>query len=185
MPIIVVDDDVIFYDNLVESLMDRYLEDSGVIWTGWCQVMNIDDNGKLKYDDTSFVSNSSDETPSFIYKFGSGSGTIIPPYLIDDFSSLLELIKRDDNIFHDELVLKKLSLDKGVKVGLCLNRKYKCKVGGWLTHTQFIENEIQPLVEAKGNLHTINCSKVMVCGSRKYRGMVTEMKLFADYRIYD
>ena len=97
--------------------------------------MNISTDGKLQYDDKRLISNSTDETPSFKYKFGSGSGTIIPPYLIDDFQSLLKLIHKDDNIFHDELVLKKLSLDKGIKVGLCLNRKYKCIVGGWLTHT--------------------------------------------------
>ena len=36
--------------------------------------------------------NSNDETPSFRYKFGSGSGTLIPPHLIDDFHGILKLI---------------------------------------------------------------------------------------------
>ena len=97
--------------------------------------MNISTDGKLQYDDKCLISNSTDETPSFKYKFGSGSGTLIPPFLIDDFDNLHNLIHKGDNIFHDELVLKKLAIDKNIKVGLCLNRKYKCEVGGWLTHT--------------------------------------------------
>ena len=97
--------------------------------------MNLDKNGRLRYNESRLISNSFSEVPSFKYKFGSGSGTLIPPHLVDDFKTLFELIQLGNNIYHDELILKKLSLDKGIKVGLCKNRKYKCTIGGWLTHT--------------------------------------------------
>lgn len=183
-PIIMVDDDLIFFDNLVDSLMNKYVKQKNVIWTGWCQLLNINTDGKLYYCE-SLMHNSNDETPSFRYKFGSGSGTLIPPHMIDDFHGILKLIYQDDNIFHDELILKKCSLDKGVKVGLCLNTKYKCTIGGWLTHTQFIQNEIQQQVESPGNLHSINCSKINVGGKLMYRGMKTEMNLLGHYIIRD
>ena len=183
-PIIMVDDDLIFFDNLVDSLMNKYMTQKNVIWTGWCQILNINKDGKLYYCE-SLMHNSNDETPSFRYKFGSGSGTLIPPHLIDDFHGILKLIYQDDNIFHDELILKKCSLDKGVKVGLCLNTKYKCTIGGWLTHTQFIQNEIQQQVESPGNLHSINCSKINIGGKLIYRGMKTEMNLLGHYIIRD
>ena len=86
-----VDDDLIFFDNLVDSLMNKYVKQKNVIWTGWCQLLNINTDGKLYYCE-SLMHNSNDETPSFRYKFGSGSGTLIPPHLIDDFSGILKLI---------------------------------------------------------------------------------------------
>ena len=184
LPIIVVDDDLIFYDNLIESLMDKYTKNPNVIWTGWCQKMNLGIDHKLVYSER-LEHNTISEVPSFKYKFGSGSGTLIPPFLVYDFNSTLNLIKEGYNVFHDELVLKKLSLDVGVKVGLCKNTKYKCEARGWLTHTQFIENEIQPQVESPGNLHSINCSTVNVNGKIMYRGMLTEMNLLGKYTILD
>lgn len=134
---IVVDDDLIFFDNLIQDLMDKYQSDKNVIWTGWCQVMNLSDDGRLVYDVT-LNNNMESEVPSFRYKFGSGSGTLIPEYMIDDFDYVLKLIHSSDNVYHDELILKKISMDKGIKVGLCKNKKYRCNIGGWLTPTQFI-----------------------------------------------
>lgn len=185
IPIIVVDDDLIFYDNLVESLMDSYMGNRNVIWTGWCQNMSLTPEGKFIYSEYALGSNSSDEKPSFRYKFGSGSGTLIPPQLIDDFQYVFNLVRQGDNIFHDELVLKKLSLDRGIKVGLCLNKKYRCASDKWFTPTQFIEDEISTLVECRGNLHSINLTKITDNGVQKWRGLTTEMRLIGNYTIQD
>ena len=132
---IVVDDDLVFFDNLIESLMDKHRHvDANTIWTGWCQEMNLDGNGCFMYE-TSLRQNSTNEIPSFRYKFGSGSGTLYPPCMIQRFQDILDLIRLGDNIYHDELVVKKISLDMGIKVGLCRNLKYKSNAGGWITHT--------------------------------------------------
>ena len=183
IPIILVDDDLIFYDNLVESLFNKYIEDKNVIWSGWCQKLNLSNKGRWIYSPI-LVNNSNDETPSFEYKFGSGSGTLIPPMKNIVFENLLKLIKYGDNIFHDELVIKKLSLMNHLKVGLCKNKKYTGNRQGWLTHTQFIKDEIQSQVESYGNLHTINCQHVNINGNIMYRGTKTEMDLFNDYIIF-
>ena len=125
------------------------------------------------------------EIPSFKYKFGSGSGTLFPANLIYNYDNLLKLITQADIVLHDELVLKKLAIDRGFKVGLCINKKYiNQKRIGWYIHTQFILDEIQPLVESNGNLHTQNCQVIQLNNKRVYRGMITEQELLGKY-IFD
>lgn len=184
-PIITVDDDLIFYDNLVESLMDKHIEQPNVIWSGWVQKLNLSEDGTQLVYNPMLHSVTNSEIPSFKYKFGSGSGTLFPANLIYNYDNLLKLITQADIILHDELVLKKLAIDRGFKVGLCINKKYiNEKRIGWYIHTQFILDEIQPLVESNGNLHAQNCQIIQLNNKRVYRGMITEQELLGKY-IFD
>ena len=185
LPIITVDDDLIFYDNLVESLMDKHIEQPNVIWSGWVQKLNLSEDGTQLVYKPMLHSVTNSEIPSFKYKFGSGSGTLFPANLIYNYDNLLKLITQADIVLHDELVLKKLAIDRGFKVGLCINKKYiNQKRIGWYIHTQFILDEIQPLVESNGNLHTQNCQIIQLNNKRVYRGMITEQELLGKY-IFD
>ena len=185
LPIITVDDDLIFYDNLVESLMDKHIEQPNVIWSGWVQKLNLSEDGTQLVYNPMLHSVTNSEIPSFKYKFGSGSGTLFPANLIYNYDNLLKLITQADIVLHDELVLKKLAIDRGFKVGLCINKKYiNQKRIGWYIHTQFILDEIQPLVESNGNLHTQNCQIIQLNNKRVYRGMITEQELLGKY-IFD
>ena len=185
LPIITVDDDLIFYDNLVESLMDKHIEQPNVIWSGWVQKLNLSEDGTQLVYNPMVHSVTNSEIPSFKYKFGSGSGTLFPINLIYNYDNLLKLITQADIILHDELVLKKLAIDRGFKVGLCINKKYISeKRIGWYINTQFILDEIQPLVESNGNLHTQNCQIIQLNNKSVYRGMITEQELLGKY-IFD
>ena len=67
----------------------------------------------------------------------------------------------------------------------CINKKYISeKRIGWYINTQFIVDEIQPLVESNGNLHTQNCQIIQLNNKRVYRGMITEQELLGKY-IFD
>ena len=185
LPIITVDDDLVFYDNLVESLMDKHIKQPDVIWSGWVQKLNLSEDGTQLVYNPKLYSITNSETPSFKYKFGSGSGTLFPSNFIHNYDNLLKLITQADIVLHDELVLKKLAIDRGFKVGLCINKKYiNEKRIGWYIHTQFILDEIQPLVESNGNLHTQNCQVIQLNNKRVYRGMITEQELLGKY-IFD
>ena len=179
LPLILVDDDFVYVNNLVDCLMDKHLnEDHRVIWTGWCQKMNLSIDGHITHSPAlDYVLG---EIPSFKYKFGSGSGTLLPPHLIRDFDGLLELAKSGDNIFHDELVLKRISLDAGVKVGLCKNPNVSNGIA-----TQFFDHVILPLSDSDGNLHKINEKVVRKSRNATMRGVHTEVVLFKNYIIFD
>jgi len=122
-----VDDDSVFSDNMVDCLMNMYFRNKNVIWTGWCQQLNIVNN-KLCPEIQLFKSVTDTEKPSFNYKFGSGSGSVLPPHLIKDFDLVRKMINCGKIIFHDEVLLKRLSLEANIKVGFCRNpqkREYK------------------------------------------------------------
>ena len=104
LPVITVDDDMIYRDNLVEDLYKTYLENQDAIVCGRCDRIAIDENGKtLSYDywkQMIDISNCKDDD-----LFGVGCGGILYPSsfckAIDNrLLSVIPIIKSDDCLLY-------------------------------------------------------------------------------------
>lgn len=117
IPIITVDDDIVYSKHLVNDLYSSYLKNMNCVSACYLYRMAFDVNDKLipsfykwniKYDRYE---------PSFRNAFGSGGGTLFPPGCLDISEKRMPMIK--EYITDDELLLKKWLNDAGVPVVKC------------------------------------------------------------------
>lgn len=117
LPIITVDDDIVYSKHLVSDLYSSYMKYSKCVSACYLYRMAFDDNDKvipsfkkwnIKYDKYE---------PSFRNAFGSGGGTLFPPGCLDISEKRMPLIK--EYITDDELLLKKWLNDAGIPVIKC------------------------------------------------------------------
>ena len=145
LPIITVDDDIIYSKHLVSDLYSSYVKYSKCVSACYLYRMAFDGNDKVipsfkrwdvKYDKYE---------PSFRNAFGSGGGTLFPPGCLEMSGERLTMIRKF--ITDDELLLKKWLNDAGYPVIKC---KYdwddeehgkKSKCGSYLEATDYATDD--------------------------------------------
>lgn len=117
LPIITVDDDIIYSKHLVSDLYSSYVKFSKCVSACYLYRMAFDGTDKLipsfKRWDTKYEK----YEPSFRNAFGSGGGTLFPPGCLDISENRMPMIK--EYITDDELLLKKWLNDAGYPVVKC------------------------------------------------------------------
>ena len=145
IPIITVDDDIIYSKHLVSDLYSSYLKYSKCVSACYLYRMAFDNNDKMipsfkrwniKYDKYE---------PSFRNAFGSGGGTLFPPGCLDISEKRMPMIK--EYITDDELLLKKWLNDAGIPVVKCRydwndeEHGAKSKCGSYLEATGYATDD--------------------------------------------
>ena len=193
-PLILVDDDLIYSEHMVESLMQHYNKKPNIMWSGWVHEFKINEDGTIflsKFDDLILSDNPLDDyTTSYNLLPASGSGCIIPPKLIiDNLDSICEKLKFIGAINHDEVVLKSLANDKRIKVGYAKNidvdDQLNCE-----KRKIFLMKNSSFVVECDNiftisSLTKINSKTIQYDNNNIIRGMITINILLGEYRYFD
>lgn len=117
LPIITVDDDIVYSKHLVSDLYSSYLKYSKCVSACYLYRMAFDANDNMIPSFRKWNTNYDKYEPSFRNAFGSGGGTLFPPGCLDISEKRMPLIK--EYITDDELLLKKWLNDAGVPVIKC------------------------------------------------------------------
>lgn len=159
LPIITVDDDMVYSPHMIQMLYDGYNNDKTMSYCGWVRRISYDKYGKLKPD--IYWESPNDEFPNVKNVGFSGSGLLIPPkaFYPNDY---YEIIISGNNIYHDEIILKKMFVDSGVDTCWVKNDIDGYKV--W-KKCSFITQRIEENSESKCALHKFN-NTISVSGDR-------------------
>lgn len=117
LPIITVDDDIVYSKHLVNDLYTSYLKYSKCVSACYLYRMAFDANDKMVCSFRKWNTKYDKYEPSFRNAFGSGGGTLFPPGCLDISEKRMPMIK--EYITDDELLLKKWLNDAGVPVVKC------------------------------------------------------------------
>lgn len=117
LPIITVDDDIVYSKHLVNDLYSSYLKFSKCVSACYLYRMAFDANDKLIPSFRKWNIKYEGYEPSFRNAFGSGGGTLFPPGCLNISADKMPLIK--EYITDDELLLKKWLNDAGYPVVKC------------------------------------------------------------------
>ena len=117
LPIITVDDDIVYSKHLVNDLYTSYLKYSKCVSACYLYRMAFDANDRLICSFKRWNIKYDNYEPSFRNSFGSGGGTLFPPGCLDISEKRMPMIK--EYITDDELLLKKWLVDAGVPVVKC------------------------------------------------------------------
>jgi len=117
LPIITVDDDIVYSKHLVNDLYSSYMKYSKCVSACYLYRMTFDANDKLICSFKKWDKKYDKYEPSFRNSFGSGGGTLFPPGCLDISEKRMPMIK--SYITDDELLLKKWLNDAGIPVVKC------------------------------------------------------------------
>jgi hypothetical protein len=117
LPIITVDDDIIYSKHLVSDLYKSYMKFSKCVSACYLYRMAFDKNDKLIAAFNKWNIKYEKYEPSFRNSFGSGGGTLFPPGCLNISDKLMPQI--EEYITDDELLLKKWLNDAGIPVVKC------------------------------------------------------------------
>ena len=117
LPIITVDDDIVYSKHLVNDLYSSYLKYSKCVSACYLYRMAFDANDRIIPSFKKWNTKYDKYEPSFRNAFGSGGGTLFPPGCLDISEKRMPLIK--EYMTDDELLLKKWLNDAGVPVIKC------------------------------------------------------------------
>ena len=117
VPIITVDDDIVYSKHLVSDLYSSYMKYSKCVSACYLYRMAFDANDKIIPSFKKWNTKYDKYEPSFRNAFGSGGGTLFPPGCLDISEKRMPLIK--EYMTDDELLLKKWLNDAGVPVIKC------------------------------------------------------------------
>lgn len=141
LPIITVDDDIMYSKHLVEDLYSSYIKFPEAVSACYLYRMYFDKFDKLIPNFKKWDIKYEGYEPSFKNAFGSGGGTLFPPHCLDISEKNMYLIEK--YITNDEILLKKWLNDAKVPVVKC---KYdwndeqhgeKSKCGSYLEAAQY------------------------------------------------
>lgn len=138
LPIITVDDDIVYSKHLVSDLYSSYLRFSKSVSACYLYRMAFDQNDKLVPSFKRWNVKYEKYEPSFRNSFGSGGGTLFPPGCLDISEKRMPLIR--EYITDDEILLKKWLNDAGVPV-------VKCKYD-WNDETHGVKSKCGSYLEA-------------------------------------
>lgn len=117
--IITVDDDVVYPDNLIESLWNAHMQNPDCVCARRMHKMTFYRNGKLRpYLDWLWEFRS--RAPSCLYCPTGGSGILYPPHSLHEMVFNMERIK-SCCLYSDDLWLKIAELKKGTRVAWAKN----------------------------------------------------------------
>ena len=117
LPIITVDDDIVYSKHLVHDLYTSYMKYTKCVSACYLYRMAFDTNDKIIPSFKKWNIKYDRYEPSFRNAFGSGGGTLFPPGCLDISEKRMPMIK--SYITDDELLLKKWLNDAGVPVVKC------------------------------------------------------------------
>ena len=117
LPIITVDDDIVYSKHLVSDLYASYMKYSKCVSACYLYRMAFDANDKIIPSFKKWNTRYEKYEPSFRNAFGSGGGTLFPPGCLDISEKRMPLI--NEYMTDDELLLKKWLNDAGVPVIKC------------------------------------------------------------------
>ena len=167
LPIITVDDDIIYSKHLVSDLYSSYVKYSKCVSACYLYRMAFDANDKLIPSFRKWNTKYDKYEPSFRNAFGSGGGTIFPPGCLEMSEARMPMIK--EYITDDELLLKKWLNDAGYPVIKC---KYdwddethgiKSKCGSYLEATTYATDN-NSLWRSGNNVNMDSHIKGLLCG---------------------
>ena len=171
LPIITVDDDLIYSTHMVQILWDMYKGNPNYSYCGWVRQITFDEKGNLKPD--IHWESARDTRPSVKNVGFSGSGLLIPPNSFD-VKAYHSTIVDGNNLYHDEIILKKMMLDNGISVCWAPNEFDGGKVWKFCS---FIVGKVECNSESNGALHKFNNS-TLPDGTRN--GDIVVNKFLAD-----
>lgn len=117
LPIITVDDDIVYSKHLVSDLYSSYLKYSKCVSACYLYRMAFDVNDRLLPSFKKWNTKYDKYEPSFRNAFGSGGGTLFPPGCINVSDKSIPIIK--EYMTDDEVLLKKWLNDRGYPVIKC------------------------------------------------------------------
>ena len=167
LPIITVDDDIVYSKHLVSDLYSSYLKYSKCVSACYLYRMAFDANDKLICSFKKWNIKYDKYEPSFRNSFGSGGGTLFPPGCLDISDKLMPMIQA--YITDDELLLKKWLIDAGYPVVKCRynwtdethGKKSKC--GSYLEAAEYASDN-NSLWRSGNNVNMDKHSKALLSG---------------------
>lgn len=167
LPIITVDDDIVYSKHLVDDLYSSYLKFSKCVSACYLYRMAFDANDKLIPSFKKWNIKYDVYEPSFRNAFGSGGGTLFPPGCLNISADKMPLIK--EYITDDELLLKKWLNDAGYPVVKCRynwndethGKKSKC--GSYLEAATYA-TDMNSLWRSGNNVNMDKHSKALLSG---------------------
>lgn len=144
-PIVIVDDDIEYTRDMIESLAVSYVNHPDCISARRTHMITFDENGIIKpYKKWEYECNKQVDTPNILLFATGGGGVLFPPDILNVKMGMISEIKK--HITVDDMYLKHLEIEKGIKT----------------VYVENLEPMGKPIINetvTKTALYKINCTK--------------------------